>query len=305
MSDPVSPATPPGPAWPGLEVTPALPTDPARISDFWLDGRVVSRPSGAAWLAHSGTDGEPDSVRVVLVQLAEGAAGDKAARDRFSGLINRLHIDDVLVRGGQEQDEGRLGRKFAERAEPADPDDLHPLAPWVALRYADDPAVVRTADSLLAEVDLLDLPPTGRPAGPDFHLHWADRDQPGHNRVWPLPWPGRHDRAGWQTILASMLLMLLLAAIAVLIAILLFKDSPPSAPPPQSGQTSGASGQSSASPDSASPSPSPQDTPSPEDTPSPSSEQSPSETPSGASPTPDPDATQTAGAGSPTPPSRL
>lgn len=296
MSDPAHPDTVPGPSWSGLEVTPTLPTDPARIGDFWLDGRVVSRPSGGAWLAHSGADGEPGSRRVVLVQLAEGAAGDKAARDRFSGLINQLHIDDVLVRGGQEQDEGRLGRRFQERDEPVDPDDLHPIAPWVALRYADDPAVVRTADRLLAEVDLLDLPPTGRPSGPDFRLHWIDRDAPGHNRIWPLPWPGRHDRAGWGSILASMLLMLLLAALAVLIAILLFKDSPPTSPPPQAKSTASSSAESSPTPQSPSPG---------SPTPSPSSASpTPGESPSGSA-SPTPAATGTAVGGTPTPPSVL
>ena len=40
--------------------------------------------------------------------------------------------------------------------------------------------------------------------------------KPGLVRLWPLPWPGRYDRAGWKTILVSWLLMLLLAALAVL-----------------------------------------------------------------------------------------
>ncbi|MDO5683582.1 MAG: hypothetical protein Q4G46_12255, partial [Propionibacteriaceae bacterium] len=210
MSESSGPTPIPGPAWAGLEVTPAHPDDPARIGDFWLAGRVVTRPSGVAWLAHADGPDVADAQRVILVQLAEGAAADKAARDRFSGLINKLHIDDVLVRGGQEQDEGRLGRRFQERDEPVDPDDLHPLAPWVALAYADNSSIVDTADALLADVDLLDLAPTGRPSGPDFRLPWIDRDDPGHNRVWPLPWPGRHDRAGWQSILASLILMLVL-----------------------------------------------------------------------------------------------
>ncbi|HHV20774.1 MAG TPA: hypothetical protein GXZ30_04440 [Propionibacterium sp.] len=294
MSDPADPTSAPGSEWPGLEVTPARLDDPARIGDFWLDGRVVTRPSGVAWLAHSnapeahGAAGETGVRRVILVQLAEGAAADKAARDRFSGLINRLHIDDVVVRGGQDQDEGRLGRRFQERDEPVDPDDLHPLAPWVALTYADDPAIIETADALLANVDLGDLPPRGRPSGPDFHLPWIEDDNPGHNRVWPLPWPGRHDRAGWLSILASLALMLVLAALAVLIAILLFKDSPPISPPPQAQQSE----------QQQSPDPSASPTPQPPDSASPSPE--PTDTPASATPTP----SRTAG-GSPTPPSRL
>ncbi|WP_432560555.1 hypothetical protein [Granulicoccus sp. GXG6511] len=291
MSDSPRPSPAPGPSWPGLDVTPTLPEDPAKIGDFWLDGRAVTRPSGVAWLAHSGTEDGTDAHRVILVQLAEGAAADKAARDRFSGLINKLHIDDVLVRGGQEQDEGRLGRRFRDRDEPVDPDDLHPIAPWVALAYAGDNRVVDAADAMLADVDLLDLPPSGQPSGPDFRLHWIDRDGPGHNRTWPLPWPGRHDRAGWQSILASMLLMLMLAAVAVLIAILLFKDSPPISPPPQSGQTEQQQ------------SPQPSDSPQSPDTATPSPTPGPSGTPTAGTPTPDP--TASAEGGSPTPPSRL
>ena len=283
-SHPEPGSDPSGPQWPGLSVTPVLLDDPAKIGDFWLDARVTARPSGAAWLAHSGMEGATDTQRVIVVQLSEGAAADKAARDRFSGLINKLHIDDVSVRGGQEQDEGRLGRRFVERDEPVDPDDVHPLAPWVALHLSDDAAAVQIADDLLAQVDLMDLAPVGQPTGPDFRLHWAERDDPGHNRIWPLPWPGRHDRAGWLSILVSMLLMLALAAVAVLIAILLFKDSPPTSPPPQAQSTAQSSDDSSAS----------EDTPPPQETASPS--------PESASPSPDPDES---GGGSPTPPSRL
>ena len=55
---------------------------------------------------------------------------------------------------------------------------------------------------------------------------------------WPLPWPGRGDRAGWVSILASWLLMLLLAALAILIAILIFQQSPQQSPPPPVPPTS-------------------------------------------------------------------
>ncbi|WP_425309658.1 hypothetical protein AADG42_13115 [Ammonicoccus fulvus] len=287
------PSTPgAGPTWPGLELTPTWPDDPVKVGDFWLDGRVVTRPSGVAWAAHG--DGllhptrqeetDPDH-KVILVQLSEGAAADKAARDRFAGLVNQLHIDVVLARGGHEQDQGRLGRRFRnEDDDPVDPDEDHPLAPWVALAYAGDDGLVRLADDLLAQVDLLDLPHLGRPAGPDFRLHWIDRNRPGTNRIWPLPWPGRYDRAGWVTILVSWLLMLLMAAIAVIIAILVFRNAPPQAPPPQAGQTASPGGTGSAT---ATLSPSPGGTPTATSSPSPS----PGDTPSGG--------------GTPTPPSRL
>lgn len=286
-----------GPQWSGLEVTPVLPADPAKIGDFWLDGRVHARPSGTAWLGHG--DGlphpghnavvEPDQ-RVILVQLAEGAAADKAARDRFSGLINHLHIDDVVARGGQEQDQGRLGRRFrSEQDDPIDPDDAHPIAPWVALAFDDRAGTLATAQHLLAEVDLLDLSPLGQPTGPDFRLHWLNRDGTGHNRIWPLPWPGRYDRAGWVSILVSWLLMMALMALALLIAALLFRNSVPQSPPPVV-QTSPSSG--SASPTataSASPSPS----------------GGPSASPTESSGSPSPEPTGTVPGGTPTPPSRL
>lgn len=298
MSAPPS-STGTGPQWSGLEVTPVLVDDPAKIGDFWLDGRVYARPAGIAWLGHG--DGLPHPTRgevtdsqqrVILVQLAAGAAGDKAARDRFSGLVNHLHIDDVIARGGHEQDEGRLGRRFrSEDDDPVDPDDDHPIAPWVALALDDGPHALRIAEHVLAEVDLIDLTPQGRPAGPDFRLHWIEQNAPGRNRIWPLPWPGRYDRAGWVSILVSWLLMMALAAIALLIAVLLFRNSTPQSPPPpvqtsQSGGTGSATATASSSA-----------------TPSGSASASPSES-SSAQPSPGPTGSSAAG-GTPTPPSRL
>lgn len=277
-----------GPQWSGLAVTPVLATDPAKIGDFWLDGRVHDRPSGTAWLGHSNP-----GQRVILVQLAEGAAADKAARDRFSGLVNHLHIDDVVSRGGDEQDQGRLGRRFrSEGDDPVNPDDDHPIAPWVALAFDGRPETLPSAQRLLAEVDLIDLPPMGRPAGPDFRLHWRDRGGTGHNRLWPLPWPGRYDRAGWVSILVSWLLMMALMVLALLIAALLFRNSEPQSPPPVV--------QASPSPNPASPTDDGSPSPSPSDT-GPASP-SPSESPTGE---PSPEPTGTVPGGTPTPPSRL
>lgn len=299
-----------GTDWSGLAVTPVLPEDPAKIGDFWLDGRLHWRPSGTAYLAHG--DGLPHLTRgtvvradqaVVLIQLHAGAAADKAARDRFSGMVNGLHIDDVLARGGHEQDQGRLGRRFrSEDDDPVDPDDSHPIAPWVALTLPGDPGNQRRisalAENILAQVDLIDLAPIGRPNGPDYRLPWLDRFAPGHNRIWPLPWPGRYTRAGFLSILASWLLMLLLAAIAVLIAILIFRNSPPQSPPPQTGQGTPQSPQSgTGSP--GSPAPTPSGTAS-----TGSQSPNPSQSPSPASAGPTTSGTASAG-GSPTPPSRL
>lgn len=284
--------------------------DPPRVGEYWLDARLTASPSGVAYVAH-----DDQSTSVMLILLSEGAAADPAARDRLAGVVNKLHIDTVIARGGHGQSDGRLGhRSRPEDDDPVGPDDA-PLAPWVALAYDASPAALAEADRILAEVDLSRLPLQGAPAGPAYRLHWIDRTRPGVSRLWPLPWPGRHDRAGWLSILASWLLMMLLAALAVLIAILIFQQAPPDSPPPPvpptgspppssgspppSGSPSPSSG--SPSPDSGSPQPTPQPTP-PSGSPSPSSG-SPSPSQSGS---PSPGSESPSGSvGSPTPNSRL
>ncbi|WP_026926001.1 hypothetical protein [Granulicoccus phenolivorans] len=245
-------------------LSPLLPDDQPEIGGYWLDAALFRFASGTAYLAHPAPE-DPDRDPVVVVQLSEGAAADKAARDRFSGLVNKQHIDTVIARGGYEQDSGRLGRRYhpqehvdaeASSDSIADP-HADRLAPWVALSLA-DPATPRIAEALLADVTLEDLPPKGRESGPDYRHYWAEQTAPGRNRIWPLPWPGRFDRGGWVTILASWLLMLVLAAIAVLIAILLFHNEPPqSPPPPQQSPSSSSSSSASPSPSDSSASPSP------------------------------------------------
>lgn len=306
--DAESAATPPKG---GATVTPVWPSDPPKIGDFWLDGRIAATAAGAGFLAH-----QDDDTAAIVVQLSRGAAGDKAARDRFSGLINPMHVDDVIARGGHEQEQGRLGRKFRpEDDDPVEPDDA-PLAPWVALAYDGTPKAPETAARLLSAVEL-ELPPQGEPSGPDYTHYWATKSQPGLTRVWPLPWPGRYDRAGWVSILVSWLLMLLMAAIAVLIAILLFRNEPPmtppppqpsitQTPPPSSSSASPPPSSSSPSPSSASPSPSsasPSPSGSSSPTPSGSPTMSDSASPEPASPTPGESGSPEAG--TPTPNSKL
>ena len=292
-----------------VPLTPLLSDDPPKVGDFWLDARLMATRSGVAFAGHGDAN-----TAVLLLLLSEGASNDAAARDRFAGVVNQLHIDTVVARGGHGQDEGRLGRKFRhEIDDPVDPDDA-PLAPWVALAYDGSPAAVAEAARLLDEVELARLPLQGTPAGPDYRLHWIDRTGPGVARLWPLPWPGRHDRSGWVAILASWLLMLLLAALAVLIAILIFQQSPQQSPPPpvpptgspppQSGSPppqSGSPSPQSGSPSPQSGSPSPQSgSPSPQSgSPSP---QSGSPSPQSGSPSPQ---SGSPGAGQPTPNSRL
>ena len=258
-------STPPAdPDW--VPVSPLLPDDPPRVGDFWLDARIGAAESGVAYTAH-----DADGRTAMVIVLSEGAAADAAARDRLAGVVNDMHIDTVLARGGHGQDFGRMGRKYVtDEGDPVPPDGT-PLAPWVALAYDGTPAAADEAARVLDDVQLATLAPQGAPSGPDYQHYWQERVKPGLVRLWPLPWPGRYDRAGWKTILVSWLLMLLLAALAVLIAILIFRNQPPQTPPTPTG------GSGSPPPQSQSGSPSPQSG-------SPSASQSGSEsgTPSGS-----------------------
>lgn len=266
-------------------LSPLLSIDPPRVNAFWLDARLAASPSGVAYVAHDKT-----KTPVMVVLLSQGAAGDPVARERLAGTVNKMHIDTVVARGGRDQSTGRLAVRY--RAPIDAPDGAAQPAPWVALGFDGTQRAVAEAERILADVDLAWLPLQGQVAGPSFKLHWVDRIMPGTVRLWPLPWPGRHDRAGVLSILASWLIMLLLAALAVLVAILLFQGSPPQTPPPPVPTTGSPPPDSaSPSPDSASPSP---------DSASPSPE---SASPSPQSPQPSP--SESAGGGSPTPNSRL
>ena len=282
---------------PYVPVSPLLPDDPPRVGGFWLDARLTATPAGIAFTAH-----DEQNRPAMLLLLSEGAAADAAARSRFAGEINALHIDTVLARGGRGQNTGRLARKFrGDENDPATPDQ-RPAAPWAALAYDGTPAAAEKAARILDAVQLATLPPQGQPSGPEYQQYWIERVRPGLARLWPLPWPGRYDWAGWRTILVSWLLMLLLAALAVLIAILIFRNQPPQSPPPPTGGSGSPPPQSgSPSPQSGSPqsgSPSPQSgSPSPGSA-SPGSPSGPS--PSGtASGSPSPSGTETGG-GQPT-----
>lgn len=231
-----------------VPVSPLLDDDPPKVGDFWLDARLGATPAGVAFTGH---DAQGRSALVIL--LSEGAAADAAARDRLAGVVNRLHIDTVLARGGHGQDFGRLGRKFRTEDEDPIPPDERMLAPWVALAYDGSPAAAAESKRILDEVELAAISPLGAPSGPEYQHYWIDRVRPGLARLWPLPWPGRYDRAGWRTILVSWLLMLLIAALAVLIAILIFRNQPPQTPPPPTGGSGSPPPSASASPQSGSP----------------------------------------------------
>lgn len=275
-----TPVPPPGqPEY--VPVHPLLPDDPPKIGDFWLDARLTASQSGVVYTGHG--DNAFGGAPVMIVLLSEGAAGDAAARDRFAGVINQMHIDTVLARGGQGQDTGRLGRRYrSDQDDPVSPDG-RPEAPWAALAYDGTTTAAAEAQRVLNEVTLATLPMQGRPAGPDYRLYWIDRVRPGLARLWPLPWPGRYTRAGWATILISWLLMMLLAALAVLIAILIFRNQPPVSPPPPVPPTASPPPSGSPPPNSGSPPPSSGSPPPSSGSPSPNSG---SPSPNSGSPSP-------------------
>ncbi len=236
-------------------VEPLLPTDPPKVGDFWLDGRLVSYPSGTAFLSHN-----EEHPSLMLLLLSDGAATDAAARDRFSGEINKLHIDTVVARGGQDQDQGRLGGRFRDESDdPIGPNDA-PLAPWAALLFDGSPAAYAEANRILGYVSLDSVRSLGKTAGPDFRLHWVDNSSPGMWRLWPLPWPGRKDRTGWVPTMVSWLMMIILALLGLLIAVLLFQQPDP--PPPPDQQSQGGGGGTSTETMPGEPTPPPSDSPS-------------------------------------------
>ena len=222
----------------GVRTYPLQPVDPAKIGDFTPSARLVATASGVTYLAYEDNATAP----VMLIMLNQGASEDPAARDRLGGQVDRMDIDTVIARGGLDQSAGRLGHKF--RSEDDDPKLGAAVvqSPWVALAFDQSQRGVDEARRILAEVDLSWHPHQGRPAGPDYRLHWTDRLSPGSTRVWPLPWPGRRERAGRLSVLTAWLLMLLLAALAVLIAILLFSEAPETPPQPPIPTTETGSG---------------------------------------------------------------
>ena len=205
---------------------PLLPQDPPKVGEFWLDARAADSAAGVAYLAHRSTQ------RVILVMLCAGAASDGGARDRLTGQVNLLPARMVLARGGQGQDSGRLGHLFQEVADGPAPVDQTPPAPWVALVDDGTSYALQEARRILGEVELAHTSQLGRVAGPSFQVHWAKDRAPGTSRSWPLPWPGRHDQAGWSTTVVAWLLTLVIAGLGLLIAVLLFQNVPPTPPPP-------------------------------------------------------------------------
>jgi hypothetical protein len=268
----------------GALLHPLLPVDPPRVGGYWLEARVAASPSGVAYTAHAA-----GGAGALVLMLSEGAADDAAAVDRFAGTVEKMHIDTVLGRGGRGQETGRLAGKYVAPADSPTPPDATPDAPWAALAYDGSRTAVAEAERVLAEVDLSWLPNLGEQHGPGYALHWIDKVAPGVARQWPLPWPGKPERAGWATVFISWLIMMMMMALAVLIAILLFQTTPPqNAPDPVPNTASASGGSGSPSPQSGSPSP-----------------QTGSASPEQSSGSPEPSGSASESASSPTPNSRL
>ena len=94
-----------------VPVTPLLAADPPKVGEFWLDARLDATPAGIAFTAHDAAN-----TPAMVILLSEGAAADAAARSRFAGEINALHIDTVLARGGQTAVSSRHGQLWSMTA---------------------------------------------------------------------------------------------------------------------------------------------------------------------------------------------
>ncbi len=214
-----SPGRAPG-IQPRIPAQPLLPEDPPRIGGFWLRGRISANGAGLVYAAR-----DDDGHVVAVAMMAEGAADDAAARDRFMHAVDRLP-EDVLVAKNSADDEDR--------------------APWVAIAdgldetspgAAAEPvgvseAAQRHAAEVLSAVLMDRIPHLGRWRGPDFLHHWDSRRRPGLFRLWPLPWPGALRAASWLALLLALITMMLLMGLAILIAWLLFRNQPQVDPGP-------------------------------------------------------------------------
>lgn len=183
-------------------VSPLLRSDPPRLGEVALSGRLEATDSGVVYA------GVLDEQPVVVALLSTGAETDSYARARFHDAVRdaRLNGSDTDVLAGED-----------------DPD----IAPWVAVRASSWGDGAKLAGALLAPVALEHLPPTSPARGPRFRPHWWDRTGPGRWRVWPLPWPSALTSAGRWTALAAFAIVVAIASIALFIAVKIFEDQPP------------------------------------------------------------------------------
>lgn len=223
VTQPRSPATTGG-TGPVQPVQPLLPEDPPRIGEFWLRGRLAANAAG---LVYAGQD-ENGRVAAVAI-MAEGAADDAAARDRFGWEVNRLPPEVVLARNSADDDD--LALWVATTSEDAT-DEAEQNPEDVETDRQVPQAAYEHAATVLSAVLMDRIPHIGRFRGPDFLHHWDGRRRPGLFRLWPLPWPATLKTASRLALILSLLTMLLLMGLALLIAWLLFRNQPDVEPPP-------------------------------------------------------------------------
>jgi hypothetical protein len=229
-------------------VQPLLPEDPPRIGRFWLRGRVTANAAGLVYVAR-----DDDGGVAVIAMMAEGAADDAAARDRFAVAVDNLPAAVVLERNSADDDELALWVAVTDpdaTTESDEPEATPDHGAEQALRHAPDhgaeqapddvdeappeaSAVAREHAAVVLSAVLMDrLPHMGRFRGPDFLHHWDGRRRPGLFRLWPLPWPAALRTASRLALLLSLLTMMLLMGLALLIAWLLFRNQPEVDPGP-------------------------------------------------------------------------
>lgn len=245
-----------------------LATDPPRIGDFWLTNRILANESGVAFLAN-----DEHGQQVMVLLLSNGASSDGAARDRFFGEIDLLHVDTVVARSTDFSPVNQSAlpkRGLVEQTAELVLDTTTDMAGWAALRFGDLDAAVVEAARIFSAVDLAQTSSIGAPSGPDYRLPWSADATLGSWRAWP-PLPVRKDQAGRPTILVALFGVIMLAMLGLLIAVLIFQQpDPPPIPEKQNQQTSHTQGEagsptsgSPSSPSSGSSSPNePQDSPS-------------------------------------------
>ncbi len=183
-------------------VLPLLRTDPPRLGDIALSGRLEVADAGIVYA------GVLDDQPVAVALLSAGAESDSYARARFSDAVRdaRLVGSDSSVVAGEDEPE---------------------VAPWVAVRAHSWADGAKLAGALLAPVTLEHLVPIGPARGPGFRPHWHAARDPGRWRVWPLPWPSGLSAAGRWTHIASFALVLAISTVALFIAVKLFENQPP------------------------------------------------------------------------------
>jgi hypothetical protein len=187
---------------PSERVRPLLRSDPPRLGDIALSGRLEVTDAG---IVYAGVLAD-EPVAVAL--LTAGAERDSYARARFHDAVRdaRLAGTDTTVLAGEDEPE---------------------IAPWVAVRAASWADGAKLAGALLAPVTMEHVGPIGTPRGTDFRPHWHPRGGPGRWRAWPLPWPPTLSAAGRWTYLASLGLILAISSVALFIAVKVFEHQPP------------------------------------------------------------------------------